>query len=121
MNKDDESTGVRIGKRIKFKNQCYFKQDVVNMIVQNQHPPKRHSKEHRKPSKAAEDNVVVTIFEYILTQYNLKQGLKMYEKQEEQATEKELAQIHNMNALQSLDATKLRGRKKKSNRREMEQ
>ena len=43
----------------------------------------------------------------LYTQYNQKQGLEKYEKQAGQATEKELVQIHNMNALQPLDASKL--------------
>ena len=43
----------------------------------------------------------------------LNQGLKKYGILLEQTTERELAQIHNMNALQSLDAKKLTEEEKK--------
>ena len=56
---------------------------------------------------------MATIVEYILTQYGLKQGLAKYGKQAEEATKKELTQIHNMNAIKPLDANKLSEEEKK--------
>ena len=74
-------------------------------------------------------DVISTIFEYILTQYSWKQWLRKCGKLAEQATEKELVQIHNMDALQPLDANKLMEEEKKGviasllfwQRKEMEQ
>ena len=58
--------------------------------------------------------MIATIMEYVLNQYCFKQGLAKYRKQAEEATEKELAQIHNMNAIKPLDPGKLSDEKKKN-------
>ena len=47
------------------------------------------------------------IFEYILTQYSLRQGLTKYGKLAKQAAEKELVQIHKTDAFQPLDPKRL--------------
>ena len=72
-----------------------------------QHLPERQIMEHKQSFKITEEDMMTTILEYILTQYNLKQGLERYGKREEQATKKGLVQIHNMNALKPLDVKKL--------------
>ena len=86
--------------REKNENPCYFNKYVVNAIIGKQDLPERHSTEY----------MVATMFEYILT----KQGLEIYGKWGEQATERELAQINSMNALQLFDINTHRGWKEKS-------
>ena len=49
------------------------------------------------------------MFEYVLTQNNPKQGLKIYGERGGEATLKELTQIHNMDALIILNAETLSG------------
>ena len=78
---------------------------MANKGVQNEETTKC------KGSYTAEkEDVMATIVEYILT---LKQGLARYGKQAEEATEKELVHIHNMNTLKSFDANKLLKEEKK--------
>ena len=38
-----------------------------------------------------------------MTQPNLKQGIKLYDKQGEEATQKELQQLHNMETFEPVD------------------
>ena len=58
-------------------------------------------------------NAMPAIVEHILMQYSLKQGIAKYGKRAEKATEKELSQIHNMDALKPLDANSLTAKKRK--------
>ena len=46
-----------------------------------------------------------TIIKYVLVEYNLKQRLAKFGNKAEKTTEKELLQIHNINALKPLDAS----------------
>ena len=57
--------------------------------------------------KTSDEDVLATIMQYLLVQYNLHQGLKIFGKKEEAATSKELKQIHEMNALIPLNAEDL--------------
>ena len=64
--------------------------------------------------KMMDKEVTLTIFEYILAQYRLKQGLRKFGKLEEQATEKEFEQIYRMDALHPLDPKQFSEEEKKN-------
>lgn len=49
----------------------------------------------------------------ILTQYSVKAGLEKFGERGEQAVTKELSQLHNMNTMVPLDATKLTAKQKR--------
>ena len=84
----------------------------MNAIVGHEDEQKEE-KDKIEMSESGDEEVVATIFKYILTQYDLKQRVNKFWKKAEDATEKELAQIHNMDAL-LLDANKLSEKEKKN-------
>ena len=111
LNKNDED--LRRGERKRSRNPCYLNAETVSSIMVGGDSQDNEVLSHGKLYDENDENMRVIIFEYILAQYSLKQGLKKYGKLAEQATENELLQIHNMDALQPLDADKFTEEKKK--------
>ena len=69
--------------------------------------------ECNQPKKTTDEDVVTSVFGYVLTQYGLMKGLGKYGSKGEEAMEKELTQIHNMDALMPIDASLLYEEEKK--------
>ena len=61
-----------------------------------------------------DEEIMPIIIQYVLTHYNLKQGIAKFGEKVEKAIEKELSEIHNMNALKPLDASILTVDEKKN-------
>ena len=59
------------------------------------------------------DEIATRSLEYIMMQYNLAKGFKLYEKQGEQATQKELRQLHDKHTIALADASTLTYKDKK--------
>ena len=53
------------------------------------------------------DDVSVQVWEYIMTQHNLKKGQKLYGKQGKKAIKKQLQQLHNIKAFEPVDVNTL--------------
>ena len=47
--------------------------------------------------------MIARTWEYMMTQHNLKKGLKLYDRQKEEATQKELQQLHDMETFEPVD------------------
>ena len=78
INTDEDNTGAWNGTRVRLKNPQYYNQDVINTDIEDRGLPEIHPDECRQSYKSGEKDVVAAVFEYLLTQHNLKQGLKMY-------------------------------------------
>ena len=92
-------------KKRKVKNPQYLNNKTVNTIVDEMGTKsKKHIEEDNTDMRNHED-MVPSIIEYVLAQCNLRQGLAKFGDKAQKATEKELLQIHNMNALKPLDAS----------------
>ena len=105
QNKEEEDLGS--GKRRKSRNLWYFNQDTVNVLMSNVSQKNKNMNDKGESNDVIDRDVTPAIFEYIVTQYSLRQGLMKYGKLAEQATGKELAKIHKMDALQPLDPKQL--------------
>ena len=112
-NQDEEEDDLGRGKRRKSRNPRYFNSDTVNALMSDDNQRNIKANDEQEPQDAIENNETPLIFEYVLTQYSLKQGLMKYGKLAEQATEKELSLIHKMDALQPLDPKILTEEEKK--------
>ena len=67
------------------KNPKYYNNDVVNTMINNEDLCPEHTGVWRVPSKANEEVVMASILEYVMTQYNLKQGFQIYSERREEA------------------------------------
>ena len=83
----------------KIKNPWHYNQDMINAVIGDNDLPEIHLDECRQPYKVGEEDEVATIFEYLLTQYDLRQSWKMYGECGEKAMKTELDQEHRMYAL----------------------
>ena len=102
------------GKRKKSKNPWYFNQETVNTIIMKPEPKNENHVGDNVFDANDDENIMPAIVKYVLIQYNLKQGIAKNGKRVDKATEKELSQIHNLDALKPLDANTLTADEKKN-------
>ena len=67
---------MRWSQRVRLKNPRYFNDGMINAVMNDKDMPEMYSHECIKPKKTTEEDVVACIFEYVLTQESLIEGLK---------------------------------------------
>ena len=77
-NNDGEEENRR-GKRKRSRNPCYFNSNTVNTIMMEKDFQDNELISQEKLYGTSGENVMATIFEYILAQYSFKWGLKNME------------------------------------------
>ena len=83
---------------------------MVNIIegkVKETSASEENSIKNENPKECDDEDVVASIMHYLLTQYSLQQGIKMFREKGEAATTKELKQMHDMEALIPLNVQSL--------------
>ena len=80
---------------------------MINATISEEDLPEPPESEGNQPKMNTDEDVMTNVFEYVLTQYWLMKGLRKYGSIGEEAMEKELTQIHNMDALKLIGANSL--------------
>ena len=101
----ENTKNVRRSHRARLKNPRYYNDEMLNATISDKDLPKLQ--ECTQPRMATDKDVVTSVLEYVLTQYGLVKGLQKYRSKGEEAAEKEMIQIHKMDALKPIDANSL--------------
>ena len=85
---NEEEDNRRRSHRVRLKNPRYYNDGMINATISKEDIPELQLQECNQPKMMLDEDVVMCVFEYVLTQYELMKRLTKHGSKGEEATEK---------------------------------